>query len=100
MTDTLETTDDIQADHFGATTAAAGEWHRPDPRDDGYVPLRSYGAIGDGRTVALIARDGQIDWLPMPDMDSDPVFSGIVDAGKGGRIELRPVDDDFEVQRE
>ena len=71
----------------------------PSPRVDGYVPLRSYAVIGDGRTVALIAEDGQIDWLPMPEMYTEPVIAGIVDAAKGGRFELRPVDDDFEVDR-
>lgn len=100
MTDLLDRPDDTAAPADPGAARAAGEWHRPEPREDGYIALRSYGAIGDGRTVALIARDGQIDWLPMPELDTDPVFSGIVDAGKGGRIELRPVDDDFEVQRE
>ncbi|AMM22346.1 glycoside hydrolase [Frondihabitans sp. PAMC 28766] len=71
----------------------------PSARVDGYVPLRSYAVIGDGRTVALIAEDGQIDWLPMPEMYTEPVIAGIVDAGHGGRFELRPVDDDFEVDR-
>lgn len=70
----------------------------PGARVDGYVPLRSYAAIGDGRTVALIAEDGQIDWLPMPEMNTDPVIAGIVDSGKGGRFELRPTAD-FEVDR-
>ncbi|BDZ51272.1 hypothetical protein GCM10025867_35130 [Frondihabitans sucicola] len=70
----------------------------PLPRVDGYVPLRSYAAIGDGRTIALIADDGQIDWLPMPEMDTEPVIAGLVDAGSGGRFELRPVAD-FEVDR-
>ena len=93
MTDTLQSApDDTDDFHDDA-------WSAPDPREDGYVALRSYGAIGDGRTVALIARDGQIDWLPFPSMPSDPVFSGIVDSADGGRVELRPVDDDFEVQR-
>ncbi|WP_460510239.1 glycoside hydrolase family 15 protein [Frigoribacterium salinisoli] len=62
----------------------------PEARVDGYVDLRSYAAIGDGRTVALVARDGQIDWLPVPALHSPPVFAGLLDAGHGGRVELRP----------
>ncbi|MET3637316.1 glycoside hydrolase family 15 protein [Curtobacterium oceanosedimentum] len=68
-------------------------------RTDGYVPLRSYGAIGDGRTVALVARDGRIDWLPIPSMDSPPVFASILDAEHGGHIALRPTGD-AHVERE
>ncbi|WIE83642.1 glycoside hydrolase family 15 protein [Curtobacterium sp. MCPF17_021] len=68
-------------------------------RTNGYVPLRSYGAIGDGRTVALIALDGRIDWLPIPSMDSPPVFASIVDAEHGGHVALRPVDDHAQASR-
>lgn len=61
------------------------------PRPDGYVDLRSYAAIGDGRTVALIALDGGVDWLPIPALDSPPVFARILDAENGGSIGLAPV---------
>jgi GH15 family glucan-1,4-alpha-glucosidase len=60
---------------------------------DGYADLRSYAAIGDGRTVALIARDGAIDWLPLPDLDASPAFAALLDAVHGGRIGLAPVED-------
>ncbi|MGT2426227.1 glycoside hydrolase family 15 protein [Amnibacterium kyonggiense] len=67
------------------------EPHAPaEPRADGYAPLRGYAAIGDGRTVALIARDGRIDWLPVPGLAARPMFAAILDDERGGRFELQP----------
>ena len=60
-------------------------------RSGGYAPIECYAAVGDGRSVALVALDGGVDWWTLPTMDAPPAFSRILDPDEGGHIVLRPV---------
>lgn len=59
---------------------------------DGYPPIEDHGLIGDGRTAALVGRDGAVSWLCAPRFDAPALFCRILDAERGGAFVLAPED--------
>ena len=66
--------------------------------DSAYKPIENYGVIGDLHTVALVSKDGSIDWCCMPHFDSPSVFAAILDNKKGGFFKIAPVEKTVEKQ--
>ena len=71
---------------------------QPGQREDGFLPLEDYGALGEGRSVALSGADGSIDWWCVPNMDSPPLFDRLLDAEAGGCFVIAP-DAPFRAER-
>ncbi len=55
-----------------------------------YKKISEYGIIGNLQTVALIGRDGSMDWLCYPYIDSPSVFAALLDHEKGGLCRISP----------
>ncbi len=58
-----------------------------------YQPIEHYGVIGDMRSVALVGKNGSIDWCCLPAFDSPSVFGAILDDRQGGWWSLAPAAD-------
>ena len=55
-------------------------------------PIEDYALIGDGRTAALVARHGAMDWLCWPRFDSDACLSALLGDEQHGVWRLGPTE--------
>ena len=53
-------------------------------------PISDHGVVGDLATMALIAKDGAIDFMCWPNFDSPTIFAALLDPERGGAFELFP----------
>jgi GH15 family glucan-1,4-alpha-glucosidase len=56
-----------------------------------YKDLEDYGIIGNLETCALVGRDGSIDWLCFPYLESPSLFAALLDAERGGHFWTKPL---------
>jgi len=59
------------------------------PARTSYPPIADYGFLSDCEATALIAGNGDVEWMCLPRMDSPSVFAAILDRD-GGHFGLRP----------
>lgn len=66
---------------------------------DDPAPIEDYALIADGRTGALISRDGSVDWFCPPRFDSPSVFAALLGGPEHGRWRIRPADPEARATR-
>lgn len=61
--------------------------------------IEDYAMVGDCETVALISRNGSIDWLCFPRFDSCACFAALLGTGENGRWSIAPKNPDARISR-
>lgn len=56
-----------------------------------YQTIENYAVIGNMRSLALVGKEGSIDFFCFPEFDSPSVFAALLDATKGGYFCIRPL---------
>ena len=52
--------------------------------------IEDYGLLGDLQTAALVGRDGSVDWLCLPRIDSPACFAALLGDADNGSWRLAP----------
>ncbi len=61
--------------------------------------IEDYGLIGDTHTVALVGRNGSIDWLCLPRFDSGACFAALLGTEDNGCWRLSPMEEVISTRR-
>jgi GH15 family glucan-1,4-alpha-glucosidase len=60
--------------------------------DSPYPPISAYAFISDCHSMALVSKNGSIDWCCMPRVDAASIFGRLLDWEKGGYCSIAPRD--------
>ncbi len=61
--------------------------------------IGDYGVIGDCHSLALVGRDGSVDWCCFPRFDSPSVLGRVLDDQRGGHFSIAPAERTVSVVR-
>src|SRR5690349_3475036 len=61
--------------------------------------IEDHALIGNMHTAALVTKGGVMDWLCMPDFDSDACFASILGTGRNGLWSIAPTEPITEIRR-
>jgi GH15 family glucan-1,4-alpha-glucosidase len=62
------------------------------PDDGGFPPISDYAFLSDCHSLALVARDGSIEWAVFHRFDGRPVFARMLDRDVGGFFRIAPTE--------
>lgn len=80
------------------TSKNMGMEQTPIPRIPDYPAIASMAAIGDGRSVALVGPDGNLEWFCPQRFDAPPLIWPLLDRQRGGRLQLAPLGADVRMR--
>ncbi len=67
--------------------------------DDRFPPISDYAFLSDCHSLALVARDGSIEWAVFHRFDGRPVFARILDRDIGGFFRVAPTAAGVDIER-
>ncbi len=65
----------------------------------GFPPISDYAFLSDCHSLALVARDGSIEWAVFHRFDGRPVFARILDRDIGGYFRIAPTVAEVDIER-
>ncbi len=77
----------------------ASQKHEAYSATGGFPPISDYAFLSDCHSLALVARDGSVEWAVFHRFDGRPVFGRILDRDIGGFFRIAPTADEVDIER-